>query len=820
MRVALDRSDDSTVVVRMTATLPLAAGIGTRTLRFRTRTGALVRIDGIARGAFDREHETIVIPATLGGTIELDVERRALPGTGLPPGDGPRWRRILANANEEPRTTIVVGRDARERVPSPERRARAPELAIVGHSHLDVAWLWTYDEAARKAIRTFATAVRQLELDGRFVFTQSQPQLYAYVAAADPDLFARVANLARAGRFDASGAALWVESDCTIPAGESLLRQLVFGIRFAERELATSPSVAWLPDTFGFANTLPSLLRHAGIGAFGTTKLGWNDTTIFPHARFVWEGPDGASVVAAQIASIEGGVEGRRVRRARRRHELLLVGRGDGGGGVSDAIVRDAPRRGTWTTLGGWFANLEARRDALPVVRDELYLETHRGTATTHHDIKARCAALERALRDAEEALAWAYALRATPFFLTEARRQLDDVWATLLRSHFHDVVPGTAIAEAYAIVREEFDRADALVAHVLSSARSVLPSAARREPNALAEPVESRRGFTFANAALSVRVRRDGSFEDLRATGGPNLVRRANRLARYVDRPQRWDAWNVDRSYRDRERKLRAMGCDVVDGGLEVRYAFGKSLAVSRISLDATEPFVRVETAVAWHESHAFLRCENALAFAGTRARFGSPHGTVDRPPRPRTAAECAKFEAPGQRFARVDGKRGSFAMLALDTYGWSLATRGKTALGHSLLRAPTWPDPSADRGEASLSYGFAPLRDESVGELETMWERFAGRASVAMFVPDDPRVLVVATKLADDGAGAIVRARECDGADAREISFACSVRALEVTCVDALERPVAGEVRLHEGTIVARFAPYEIRSFRVRLR
>jgi len=830
VRLALESGENGVAVLR--ATTPLSATSGTRTLRYRTRTGALLRIGGIARGAFDGEHEAIVVPATLGGSLSLEVERRALPGTGLPPTGGLRWRRILARAEQEPARTIEISPggtlDASRGAGGGNGEPKAA-LAVTGHSHLDVAWLWTYDEGARKAVRTFATAVRQLELSDAFVFAQSQPQLYAYVRALDPQLFERVANFARVGRFDASGAAMWVESDCNLPSGESLLRQLVFGMRFAETHLGTTPSVAWLPDSFGFANTLPSLLRHAGVGAFATTKLGWNDTTAFPYAQFVWEGPDGASVLAAQIASIEGGFKRSRVARARRRGDVLLAGRGDGGGGASDATLREAPRDARWTTLGAWFARIGERRARLPVWRDELYLEEHRGTATTHHDVKARAAGLERALRDAEEALAWAYALRATPFFVDEARRQLDAAWEIVLRAQFHDVLPGTATAEAFAQVRTEFDRADALVAHVSRSATSILPSAALRPQEALAEPVIVSDGFTLANDSLHARIGRDGTFTELRARDGENLVRRANRLARYVDRPERWDAWNVARSYPRRERSLRATGCDVVDGALEVRYAFGASLAVSRISLTDGEAFVRVETAVAWNERHTLLRCENELAFGATRARFGSPHGTVERTPRPRTAAERAKFEAPGQRFALLDGPRASVAMFSLDTYGWSLGTRGRrTRLGHSLLRGPTWPDPSADRGEHALAYAFAPLAaapgapadNASAGALERLWERFAGRRGVAMFVPDDPRVVVVATKLADDGAGVILRARECDGAQLHEVRFACGVRALDVTCVDALERPLAGEVRLHEAAIVARFAPFELRSFRVRLR
>ncbi len=806
MKLRLETVSDDGAIVVLRSREALAAGdvLGARALRYRTRTGALLCVDGVARGAFDREHETIVVPADVRGDVTLAVERRALPTTGLPAGNGWRWRWIVANAAQEPGRFLAVSR-----TPEP--------LALVGHSHLDVAWLWTYEETVRKAQRTFATAVRQLEAHPAFVFTQSQPQLYAWLGERDPALFERVRTLARAGRIDPSGAAMWVEPDCNLPSGESLLRQLAYGIRYVERTFGTSPSVAWLPDSFGFPNTLPALLAHAGIPYFGTTKLGWNDTTAFPYARFIWEAPDGSKVVAAQIASIAGGVESPRVERARARGDLLLIGHGDGGGGANDAAVAAAPSVGLWTTLGAWFARVAEDAATLPVVRDELYLEEHRGTATTHHDLKARNAACERALGTAELALAWARALHATPFFLDEARAQLADAWEIVLRAQFHDVLPGSAIAAVARDAHAEYDEAGALLAHVTSSARAVLPQARAIASSHALPPRADGTGFSFENERVSARFARDGALVDLRVPGGAALVRRALRLAAYVDRPKRWDAWNVDRSYRDRPLRVTVTGCAIAGDALEIRYAIGTSLALASISLDANEPYLRVELAVDWRERHTLLRFENELAFAGTRARFGTPHGAVERAVAPRTPAERAKFEACGQRYARIDGPAGTLGFFSLDTYGWSIERRrGVTRLGHSLLRGPTWPDPEADLGEHGFALALVPAAHLSMGELETMWDRFACRNDVPMFTCPADAVLVVATKLADDGDGIIVRARECDGI-ARDVALRCGARANAVASVDALERRLERPAELIDGDLRARFEAFEMRSFRV---
>ena len=806
---------DDGAIVTLRAQGPFQERARETALRYRTRSGALLRVDGVGRGAFDREHETIAGRLGTAGELTLEVERRSLPSSGLPPSDGPRWRAMLARATQTPAGRI----DALPVRPRSAEDRRGADLALAGHAHLDVAWLWTYEEAARKAERTLATAVRQLEDDPRFVFAQSQPQLFAFVAAGDPAFFERVRALARAGRIDTSGAAMWVEPDCNVPSGESLLRQLIFGIRYVEREFENTPSVAWLPDSFGFPNTLPTLLVHAGVDAFATTKLGWNDTTIFPHPRFRWEGPDGSSVLAAVIASIEGGFERLRVENARRRGDLLLIGYGDGGGGARDDALASASAFGRWTSLAAWFGRMRERGDALPVVRDELYLEEHRGTATTHHDIKARNAALERALGAAETSLAWARALHATPYFLDEARRQLARAWEIVLRAQFHDVLPGTAIAEVYADANREYDEAEALVAGVSQNARSVLPVPGFPVAPAPVVPRAVRDGYVFANDSLEARVRRDGTLAELRVPGGPNLVRRAHRLARYVDRPRRWDAWNIDRSYLRRKRPVRITGCDQTADALEIRYAFGTSLAVARFSLDANEPFLRVEWAVDWRERHALLRLQNDLAFHARCARFGAPHGAVERAAAPRTARERAKFEAPGQRYARVDGACGGLALLALDTYGRSIGrTLRGTRLGHSLLRGPTWPDPEADRGTHAFSFAYLPCTELGMGELEHAWERFAGATGVPIFTTEDPALLVVATKLADETDGIVVRVRECDGA-ARDAVLRCGARARSVVCVDALERPLEREAALEDGAIHARFAPFELRSFLVSL-
>jgi len=793
-------------------TLGAHVTFGDRPLRlhYRTRTGALLRIDGAVAGAFDGKHAACDLAARPGEhELTLEVERRALPVAGLPSGDGLRWRLMLARAAQAPR--LVLGVEER----TPDAPATNGAAAALGHAHLDVAWLWTYADTKRKAMRTFATALREVET-GPYVFAQSQPQLYAWVEAADPELFARVR--ARVGRgWDAGVATMWVEPDLHAPSGESVLRQFAYGMRYTREKLGIAPSVVWLPDTFGFPNTLPMLAAHAGATAFATTKLEWNDTTRWPFPQFVWRSDDGSELLAAVLASYEGDPTPARVRTAARRAEPLVVGFGDGGGGATDAaIAHVAPR--AWTAAGAWFASLDEA--SLPAYTGELYLETHRGTYTTHRDVKARNAALERALAEVEEACAWCVAVRVPGSAVAPLIDDLRTVWTIVLRNQFHDVLAGSSIAAVYTDVHAEYDRAERIVERLRSGVQSILPRTrlAPADP-ALAAPEPAADAFSFANEYVRARVRADGTIVELGAAEGPNVMTLGNGLAAYVDAPAAWDAWNLDRGYDRKRVAIKPRGAAIDEAGLVIRLRIGRrSSAAMRIELRAGEPFLRVELAVDWHEDHVLLRVENRLAVAADAVRFGQAHGSIVRAARPRSAAERARFEVPAQRYVHVDDGSRGLAILAPDTYGWNARglKGGGVRVGMSLLRSPCWPDPGADRGERRIAYAFAPTAGAAVSALEAAWSAYTDESRVRLFTCETPGVIVVAVKPADDGRGVVVRVRECDGVR-QDVALRCGGRMRAVESVDACELPVPGEVRIEQEDLRFALGAYALRAFRV---
>ncbi len=752
--------------------------------------------------------------------LALDVELEALPTNGLPSGPGLIWWFLNVRAHQEPSRTVTVTHAAIDGSSNPHAEGENGFM-LLGHSHLDVAWLWTYEQTRRKAQRTFAIACDLLDRDPSFVFIQSQPQLYAFVEAEDPQLYARVRDHIAAGRFDPGVAALWVESDCNVPSGESLVRQMLYGAEYCRRRFGLTPQIAWLPDTFGFANTLPQLLAHARIPYFSTTKLQWNDTTKFPYPQFVWEGPDGSGVVAALIQSYDGGPYPWRLIRARERSEPIVLGYGDGGGGVTSKMLEQARGIGSWIHPVTWFRDLSSRRAALPVHRDELYLEYHRGVYTTHHDVKFHNALLERSLALAEELLAWCTAVHAPAAAIAQYRNGLHAAWEIVLRNQFHDVLPGTSITPVYDDVAAEYAQAEEIVASVIAAAQAMLPRAQHHAQPGTVAPHEQEDGdYVFDNGLIRAVVNRSGSIVELAARGRSSFCSQANVLALYRDKPKQWEAWNIDRGYEQTMRNAKPLGARPENGALAVDFTFGRSPATMQVSLAGDEPFLRIDLRVDWTERRKLLRVENWLAIGTDSVTYGSPHGTISRSARNRTPAEQAKFEVPGQRFAAVrDGEGNGVAVLSLDTYGWSARAlpKGGMRLGHSLLRGTTWPDARADKGEHRFSYAFAPLVDAGNGDLERMWEAFAHERRVRLFTCEDRSVLVAACKPAHDGDGVIVRVRECDGRTIRA-GVRCGARMTEAAAVDALERPVEAPCEIEGEYLQFTLEPFELRSFRVR--
>jgi alpha-mannosidase len=370
--------------------------------------------------------------------------------------------------DDEARASVAAANGALDRGLAAARERFPPHgaLLLTGHAHLDLAWRWPLEETRRKARRTLWTAVGLLERHPELDFAQSSAQLYAFLEEDDPELLERIAALVAGGRFEPIGG-MWVEPDCNMLAGESLVRQLLYGQRWFERRFGARHTVCWLPDCFGFTPALPQLLTGAGIRGFLTIKLSWSESNRFPHDLFWWEGLDGTRVLAHMFDNPDEGYNGRigprallgtwRGRRSASPESLLSVGHGDGGGGPTEEMLqRHAELEGFPALPRARFGRVDAFFDraaqvpALPVWVGELYLELHRATLTTQGRTKRLHRRAERDLV-AAEALGALCALAGG-----EPPPPLEPLWRVLLRNQFHDILPGSSVREVYATAEAE----------------------------------------------------------------------------------------------------------------------------------------------------------------------------------------------------------------------------------------------------------------------------------------------------------------------------------------------------------------------------
>jgi len=332
-----------------------------------------------------------------------------------------------------------------------------PTAGIIGHSHIDTAWLWTVAETWRKCARTFSSILSLMDQYPEFKFLQSAACHAEKMRELYPDIFARMQARVAEGRWEINGGT-WIEPDCNIPSGEALLRQFLLGQRSTREMFGKTSDTLWQPDVFGYSGALPQILRGCDVDYFCTTKLGWNDTNRFPYDTFVWQGIDGSEVVS-HFNLIHCWPDPETLVNAWKRvqhkdvqdRQYISFGYGDGGGGPQSEMIEMArlvkdlegcPKADYQTVTD--FMQSCAELPNLPRWTGELYLELHRGTLTSIAAIKRYNRQVEFRLRDAEFAATLA-ALQAGERY---PKDQLLAHWKTLLLNQFHDILPGSSIAE------------------------------------------------------------------------------------------------------------------------------------------------------------------------------------------------------------------------------------------------------------------------------------------------------------------------------------------------------------------------------------
>ena len=348
----------------------------------------------------------------------------------------------------------------------------------IGHTHIDCAWLWTLKQTREKVQRSFATVLELMRKYPEYKFMSSQALLYKNMKEEAPELYAEIAQRIKEGRWECEGA-MWVEADCNLSSGESLVRQVVYAKNFFADEFGVENRVLWLPDVFGYAAALPQILRKSGVDWFVTSKISWNDTDRMPFETFHWKGIDGTEInthfltagddsrgntpthctyVGHTRSRMVNGTYRRYTQKALNDEAILTFGYGDGGGGPTREHLELA-RRGAKGVPGcpnlkigfaGEYLDRMAKRieqrSDVPTWQGELYLEFHRGTYTSISKNKKNNRQSEFLYGNAELLGITEQALMGKEFPKAELHRG----WEMILTNQFHDIIPGSSIKEVY----------------------------------------------------------------------------------------------------------------------------------------------------------------------------------------------------------------------------------------------------------------------------------------------------------------------------------------------------------------------------------
>jgi alpha-mannosidase len=672
-------------------------------------------------------------------------------------------------------------------------------VRCIGHTHIDVAWLWRLKHTREKSARSFSTVLRFMEQFPEYIFLQTQPQLYDYLEQDYPEIYQQIEERVQEGRWEAGGA-MWLESDCNIPSGESLVRQLVYGQRYYEQKFGARCEYLWLPDVFGYSWALPQILKKAGLRYFMTTKISWNVYNRFPHDTFHWSGIDGTEILTHFITTPDpfrspdsvlkfytynghvlpqtaAGIW-RDYRDKEINNELLLsYGYGDGGGGPTRTMLEMRRRLehmpGLPKVITGradeFFNELEEKVNATDryVHRwdGELYLELHRGTYTSQAYNKKMNRYMENLLRNAEMASTFYSSLAG---FVNYQQISLYDSWKIVLRNQFHDILPGSSIAEVYEDCHVEYAEAEQLAAKPLMDsleglAQSVntdgqegyllfnsLPWAREevieitgKESQSLIEVQIPAMGYAFLSSAeidervaqnnpsLPITASQTGAstpFYELEWNSNGQITRIydkvndrdvllagevGNRLDVHEDKPADHDAWDIDIFYYEKSRQIEQLqSVDVVECGslravIRFVWTYGKSEIRQNMTLYATHPRIDFITEVSWHEPQQLLKVAFPVNIRSTAATYEIQYGNVQRPTHWNTSWDYARFETCAQRWIDLSERDYGVSLLNDCKYGHDVVEH---TMRLTLIKSAISPDAAADIGEHAFTYSLLP--------------------------------------------------------------------------------------------------------------
>jgi len=748
-------------------------------------------------------------------------------------------------------------------------------LNAIGHSHIDLAWLWPIRETRRKGGRTFATALKNMDLYPDYIFGASQPQLYDWIKNDYPAIYEGIKKKVAQKRWELQGA-MWCEPDTNIPGGESLVRQLLYGKAFFREEFGKDVRNLWLPDVFGYSAALPQILKLAGVDYFMTTKLAFNVFNRFPYHTFYWQGIDGTKILSHMLpeGTYNGAMTPSSIKKAENNHAenglideaLMLYGIGDGGGGPGMEHLERAARmeniEGLVPVSHGLAEDflvrleknvnrLENQGSNISTHRGELYFDRHQGTYTTQCKTKWYNRKIEFLFKELEMLLVTA---GTNPY----PKQELDALWKEFLLYQFHDILPGSSINAVYEVtnprseiiynrlqemIREtcaafagdevvvnalswdrwEWTEINGKTERVFAKALSVAPPQIL-DRNEVSVSVNQNNN-EMENEFLCVRFDEDGSlvsvFDKTAQKESLRCGTKGNRLSVWDDQGDCWDI-PIEYLYLEPEYFILVKQTLVHEGYRSVmrqEYKFGSSEIKMDVCLYSGKPWLDFQTTVDWQEDRKMLRTGFDTDIITDAATFEIQFGSLKRTVSENNTYETAQFETCGHKWADLSQTGRGVALLNDCKYGYRI--KG-SLLELCLLRAQNWPGIGSDRGKQEFKYALYPhkgsletvVREAFAYNLPLRTEKANGtKAAVQIFNMDTNSVVLDTVKHAENGKETITRFYESIGADA-SVNVKPDAAYTKAVLCDLLENEISDLLFTNNEIIKLTFAPFQIQT------
>lgn len=692
------------------------------------------------------------------------------------------------------------------------------DVALIAHSHLDIAYYWRRIHAVQKNLRTVLIQLRLMDKYPDFKYTHTQPYVYETLEKYYPDVFEELKEKVKNGQFEPVGA-MYVEPDCNIPTAESLVRQCLYGQQTYKRMFGKTVNNAWLPDVFGNSWILPQILKKSGVDYFVSNKMStWNDTNRFPHNNFIWKGIDGTDVLAcvppthfitwnmpsqiqenweAYIDKDSGG------------QTMNMFGYGDGGSGCTEEMIELMHRFDKLSIMpkcehmgGQEFLekNLKNNKE-LQTWDGELYLEMHRGTFTTKSEMKRANRRLEYKLRDAE----MLSVLRGE-----DNRQAITSAYKKLLINQFHDILPGSHIHPVYEDAMKDYSDIEKCVDGIIGTGskyfntlnftRDALTFVPNKKgtstrygvrgnwiiPNIPALSSSSLRATKFNGEWLncngnnietpfySAVLNQDGSIASLidKKQDRQWVDGDFNKLKIYTDHPGNYDAWDILPNYKDKQieinvkEKLALTELDGECATFKTVLSTEKSTWTMLIRFFRRSCGIEVENIVDWNEKHKLAKAEFDCNVLTRKALCDTSAGFIERDTHKNTTWQQARFETCHHKWADLSETDGGIAIINDGKYGIGF---DENTMSLSLLRATIRPDVTSDMGQHNFCYMIYPHNknavDANINKIAFQFNEQLVKADVQYSGDTFEPLYLQAMKQSEDGSMTVIRLSEQDG-------------------------------------------------------